>query len=56
MIDLFHEEKGEIHCCVLSNKLFKLNDKDNFKLIGKRILIKSSAKSADKKYKLVFNE
>jgi hypothetical protein len=56
MIDLDNEEKGEIHCCVLSNKLFKLNDKDNFKLIGKRILIKSSAKSADKKYKLVFNE
>jgi hypothetical protein len=56
MIELNHEEKGEIHCCVLSNRLFKLHDKNNFKLIGKRILIKSSSKSADKKYKLVFNE
>ena len=55
MVEINNEENGEIHCCVLSNRLFKLYDEHNFKLIGKRILIKSSAKNADKKYKLVFN-
>ena len=50
MLEIQDDVKGNIFCCVLSNKLFKVNKDDKLVHIGKRSLIN------DKEFKLEFNK